>query len=622
MNEVTNLCSICLEQYKLPVILPCSHSFCQTCLASHIKSSCVNLDPPLGFPCPLCRVFIPAPGKIGQYSTDEWVTKFPENKLLVSIINDNLICKPCEEDGEEEKANSWCLDCSEALCERCEKYHTKPKPCRHHVIVSLTDRSGTYKKSQMLESCEIHDGRKLELFCKKHLQPCCSVCVAKEHNNCNSLCQIEDVDENIFGPEIVECLQREVGTFCSTMKQTIQEEKANMDAIDDTLNKLSKELSEFTQTIIHGIKCLEEKHLDEIAKLSKTSKSKLQTSVESFEQRLLYLLYWKEILIESKETSQTNTVLSYSKLKTILEGLQTLNYSKMRISVQSKFSDYAQKQKMQNFLVKITSNEYLNDVKFNLYDIRITTAEVKTLKELKIRPSIVYGGDVLNEGKLLLADNNLDKLILCDIDGVLQEKKLQGPPYGVCVCGENEVLVTLPTKQKVLRIDSVSLDIKDTMSVPCNCYGITTSGNRSAIGARDLVLIFNDGLDDRKCIKLRTGLSHTDDVVLDIEGNVISSCYAEHKVTCRKGDQVGKVLFTYTHKKLKSPCGLSVNRNGNIFVNGYNSNNIHILSKEGRLLWILEEIKRPTWVKFHDDTSRLFVMESGSNLRVLKFNFF
>ena len=146
MNEVTNLCSICLEQYKLPVILPCSHSFCQTCLASHIKSSLlvfVNLDPPLGFPCPLCRVFIPAPGKIGQYSTDEWVTKFPENKLLVSIINDNLICKPCEEDGEEEKANSWCLDCSEALCERCEKYHTKPKPCRHHVIVSLTDRSGT-----------------------------------------------------------------------------------------------------------------------------------------------------------------------------------------------------------------------------------------------------------------------------------------------------------------------------------------------------------------------------------------------------------------------------------------------------------------------------------------------
>ena len=94
-------------------------------------------------------------------------------------------------------------------------------------------------------------------------------------------------------------------------------------------------------------------------------------------------IYWKEILIESKETSQTNTVLSYSKLKTILEGLQTLNYSQMRISVQSKFSDYAQKLKMQNFLVKITSNEYLNDVKFNLDDIRITTAEVKTLKELK-----------------------------------------------------------------------------------------------------------------------------------------------------------------------------------------------------------------------------------------------
>ena len=120
MNEITNLCSICLEQYKLPVILSCSHSFCQSCLAAHIKSTCVNLDPPLGFPCPLCRVFIPAPGRIGQYSTDEWATKFPENKLLAvaSVSPESTIsCKPCEDDGEEVTANSWFMDCSEALCD-------------------------------------------------------------------------------------------------------------------------------------------------------------------------------------------------------------------------------------------------------------------------------------------------------------------------------------------------------------------------------------------------------------------------------------------------------------------------------------------------------------------------
>ena len=204
MNEVTNLCSICLEQYKLPVILSCSHSFCQTCLAAHIKSSCVYLDPPLGFPCPLCRVFIPAPGRIGQYSTDEWATKFPENKLLAaaSVSPESTIsCKPCEEEGEEVTANSWCMDCSEVLCDTCEKYHTKPRPSRHHVVVSFSGSLGTCKKPESLENCETHNRRKLELFCKKHLVPCCTICVTKEYSYCNSLCQIEEVHANFVGPQ-------------------------------------------------------------------------------------------------------------------------------------------------------------------------------------------------------------------------------------------------------------------------------------------------------------------------------------------------------------------------------------------------------------------------------------
>ena len=222
INEI-NLCSICLEQYKSPVILPCSHSFCQTCFAAHIKSSCVNLDPPLGFPCPLCRVFIPAPGRIGQYSIDLWPKTFPENKLLSSVIEDGLLyCKPCQRDEEEVIADSWCQDCSEALCHTCEKYHKKLRPTCNHVVVSVTDLSVSSKKpyQKSLDICEAHNGRKLELFCKNHFQPCCAVCVAQNHNNCYGLCQLEDADEfeNLGGPKLKLCLQREVEKIRSTIE--------------------------------------------------------------------------------------------------------------------------------------------------------------------------------------------------------------------------------------------------------------------------------------------------------------------------------------------------------------------------------------------------------------------
>ena len=124
-------------------------------------------------------------------------------------------------------------------------------------------------------------------------------------------------------------MQREVEKFCATLEQTIQEEKANIDNIDDVSDKCTKEISEFTQAIIQAVKRLEEKHLDEVAKLSKEAKSKLRESVASFDQRLQYICHWKDILMKNKGTSQTNTVLSYTKMRRIFEDLRNLNYSKL-----------------------------------------------------------------------------------------------------------------------------------------------------------------------------------------------------------------------------------------------------------------------------------------------------
>lgn len=206
---VDMLCSICLGRYKQPVILPCSHSFCLTCLSTHIITSCEDCDPPLGFPCPLCRNFIPAPGKIVEYSVDQWAKLFPENKLLASIVVEtkSIYCNPCQDDEEESKASSWCKDCSEALCDDCVKCHKKVRFTRNHVVVALTAACSTsFHQSPVLDECEVHDGRKLELICKDHLFPCCSVCVIKEHEGCKKFCQLEDVDEIVLGPHNVKNL--------------------------------------------------------------------------------------------------------------------------------------------------------------------------------------------------------------------------------------------------------------------------------------------------------------------------------------------------------------------------------------------------------------------------------
>jgi len=49
MADVT--CSICLEQLKLPVVIPCGHVHCEKCLTSHIQSG----KDAIHSHCPTCR---------------------------------------------------------------------------------------------------------------------------------------------------------------------------------------------------------------------------------------------------------------------------------------------------------------------------------------------------------------------------------------------------------------------------------------------------------------------------------------------------------------------------------------------------------------------------------------
>ncbi|CAD5216232.1 unnamed protein product [Bursaphelenchus okinawaensis] len=118
-------CSICLDRYKMPKLLPCHHTFCLPCLESYADTVHHNLK------CPECRSEHAVPF--------EGAKAFPNNLTLAKFLDIHLEatddnqeqleayiqrynmerCKICDEKAELE----ICAHCDRKACKECRKAH-------------------------------------------------------------------------------------------------------------------------------------------------------------------------------------------------------------------------------------------------------------------------------------------------------------------------------------------------------------------------------------------------------------------------------------------------------------------------------------------------------------------
>lgn len=71
-------------------------------------------------------------------------------------------------------------------------------------------------------------------------------------------------------------------------------------------------------------------------------------------------------------------------------------------------------------------------------------------------------------------------------------------------------------------------------------------------------------------------------------------------------------MFVYRHQNLESPYGLAADHIGNIYVCGYHSNNIHVISEAGETLRVLYRFKRPQFIALQENRLKFFVVEERS----------
>eukprot|EP00079_Xenopus_tropicalis_P010756 XP_002935901.1 PREDICTED: E3 ubiquitin/ISG15 ligase TRIM25-like [Xenopus tropicalis] len=136
-------CSICLDIYTDPVMLPCGHNFCLSCIQSVLASQ-ANTG---AYTCPECRVkFQVRPAICRNRKLSNIAGYFHSSQSETEII-----CSYCHSPVPAVKT---CLQCEASLCESHLKKHTKsPEHILCEPIASLDNRKCPNHKELLKYYC-------------------------------------------------------------------------------------------------------------------------------------------------------------------------------------------------------------------------------------------------------------------------------------------------------------------------------------------------------------------------------------------------------------------------------------------------------------------------------------
>ena len=178
-------CSICLDNFKQPKLLPCFHIFCKSpCLERLVVQDREGKS----LHCPTCRHLVRLPDNgVAGLQTDFHIDHLFEIRESLNKAKESqkTSCEKCK----KFPATGFCRDCGELVCDKCTEMHQTWKEFTDHKIVGLNavlaDATKLLPLKKQVPRCKKHSNKKLKIYCESCSELICSDCTIRLHQGHN-----------------------------------------------------------------------------------------------------------------------------------------------------------------------------------------------------------------------------------------------------------------------------------------------------------------------------------------------------------------------------------------------------------------------------------------------------
>lgn len=625
-------CRICSKWTTRPRCLPCVHSFCETCLQSYIqkkaeeKTRTGSTDEEkllTDYHCPVCNHKVNVADS--EIPSSAWPKLLPRNRLLITIVEKLSLqrakfCDPCKRGDEETEAVSWCRDCGEALCIQCTTYHKRVKMLMEHAVFSLEEiRKQPRKIAETEEICSLHPGKNVEAICHNHDKLCCMDCVAYNHSECKQVIPITDAAKEIKGSRDITNLIIKMKQIDNQAVSVIESQSANMEELQKQQDTMISEIQNLRAEITRHLEAMEQRFREDFSIMHKALLEKLEIQSREFGYIHEAINNGQKVLTVSLSHGSSDQVyVTAHKLKNICKEYEKFIKTESRHIYHHDYN-LEFNEAIEGFTTKVNSIAKINidrsptnTVPTFMKDMVAThLGDIKGKSSSDTFHPWFTSGIFLPNGNLILTDFK-NKKIKCfnNQDTLVSELSLEFQPWGVALFEPNVLIITMPDRPELrfisLKNGSEMELCENTIETIAGCHNIQVAEEKITIACSTEVRILSkEGVLER---------------VIDIKDRGTRYAHRASNGTVSFTNKVSLVstkdnteIMQYSDKDLRSPRGFAEDKEGNFYICGMDSNNVHQVRPSGSLVKLLlhskSGIRNPYAVGIEDSTNRFFVTQ-------------